>query len=162
MRINNDPAISQSHSSAAKLKPASSAPDQNTTFTSILSATNPPPPSVSESSRLAERTQVRQHWLEEANPEVAEELAREYAFNSLSHALLDLSDRPNIRYWATGELVTPKTEAYFSKISIEMQARCQRLYREEVEKGTSPDQILKKIFTFQESMPKAFRDMLAI
>lgn len=79
-----------------------------------------------------------------------------------AHALLDVSDRPNIRYAGTGELVTPKTEAYFAKISDQMQRQCATIYRQEVEKGTSSEQILEKLFEFQDSMPKTFQDMLAV
>lgn len=114
--------------------------------------------------RVAERLQERDYMLKAAksDPEEAEKLAFGYAHNSLAHALLDVSDRPNIRYSATGELVTPKTEAYFAKISRAMQERCMHLYNSEKNKGTPPVEILEKIFEFHDSMPLAFKNMLAI
>jgi hypothetical protein len=107
---------------------------------------------------------MRKHWLEQAraSPERGEEITHGYAFNYLAHALLDLSDRPNIRYSGTGELVTPKTEAYFARISRNMQDQCANIYRQEMRKSTPADQILEKIFEFHDSMPKDFRDMLGM
>jgi hypothetical protein len=134
------------------------------TFAGVLQEAAPRSPAISEPARLEERAQGRKRSLEvaKANPEEGKKIAHGYAFNYLAHALLDVSDRPNIRYSGTGELVTPKTEAYFAKISQEMQRQCANLYRQEIKKDTSADQILEKIFEFHDSMPKEFQDMLGL
>lgn len=164
MRINAESVISLTSVESRKPAPNSSGNNVSNTFASVLQEATPRPPGISESTRLEQRTRSREHWLKVArtNPEEGKTLAYGYAHNYLAHAMLDVSDRPNTRYSGTGELVTPKTEAYFAKIGQEMQRQCANMYREEVNKGTSPDRILEKIFEFHDSMPKAFRDMIAI
>ncbi len=95
-----------------------------------------------------------------ADPQEAAKLAYGYAHNALGFELLDLSDRPNIRYSATGELVTPKTQAYFAKISQAMQIKSSHLYSSGIAKGTSHTEILEKIFDFHDALPERFKDML--
>ncbi|WP_238591825.1 hypothetical protein [Pseudomonas abietaniphila] len=164
MRINADSLISTT--STDNRNPLSNDGERNvsSTFASVLKAASAKAPALSEPARLEERADGRRRSLEmaKADPEEGKKIAHGYAHNYLAHALLDMSDRPNIRYSGTGELVTPTTEAYFAKVSAEMQRQCANIYRQEVEKGTSPDQILEKIFEFQDSMPKAFQDMLGI
>ncbi|MFJ5299521.1 hypothetical protein ACIQAL_23750 [Pseudomonas sp. NPDC088368] len=112
----------------------------------------------------ADLIRERNYMLEKAktSPSEAATLAFGYTHNSLSSALLDLSDRPNIRYAATGELVTPLTEQYFSHMSQTMQQHCNNLYRQEVSKGTPAEEILQKIFNFHDSMPARFKGMLGL
>lgn len=143
---------------------AGSAKSAGSSFAGVLSSAGPTAPALSESARFTERTEMRKHWLEQArtSPERGEEITHSYAFNYLTHALLDLSDMPNIRYSGTGELVTPETEAHFAKISRSMQDQCANIYRQETRKSTPADQILEKIFEFHDSMPKDFRDMLGM
>ena len=133
-------------------------------FQSILNESSSRKPAYDEASRTADRIRERRRTLEaaKADPQEAEKLAHRYAHNSLAFALLDLSDRPNVRYSATGELVTPQTKRYFDTISQAMQKQCASLYRMEKSKGTSATEILQKIFDFQDAMPKPFRDMLAL
>lgn len=133
-------------------------------FQSILDQRSARKPAYDEVTRAADRTRERRHILEaaKAGPQEAEKLAYGYAHNSLGGALLDLSDRPNIRYSATGELVTPKTKQYFDTISQAMQRQCANLYWEEKSRDTPAAEILQKIFDFQDSMPRPFRDMLAL
>lgn len=111
-----------------------------------------------------DRTQEREYMLRVAkeNPQEADKLAYGYAHNSLGHALLDLSDRPNIRYAATGELVTVQSQNYFHSVGQDMQQQLSSLYQQEINKGTPSYLILEKIFTFQDSMPQKFKDMLAM
>lgn len=94
-----------------------------------------------------------------SDPAEAAALAHGYAYNSLSGELLDCSDRPNIRYSATGELVTPETSAYFARTHLAMQRERTELYQAELLKGTPPAEILEKIFDFNESMPTRFLEM---
>jgi hypothetical protein len=138
--------------------------DNTSNFGNIIKSTFEQEQIEQKKLRVTERLQERDYMLKAAksDPEEAEKLAFGYAHNSLAHALLDVSDRPNIRYSATGELVTPKTEAYFAKISQAMQERCTHLYNSEKNKGTTPVEILEKIFEFQDSMPLAFKNMLAL
>ncbi len=121
-------------------------------------------PTLDETLRTAERVAMRSSMLEAANadPIMAEKLAYGFTYNYLDSAMLDLSDRPNIRYAATGELVTPTSERYFATISEAMQCQCSSLYRQEKIKGTPDSDILEKVFEFHDSMPEPFRDMLAI
>lgn len=164
MRINPDSVFARSsiESRNSVLNKPSHAP--TSTFADVLRETAPKSPALSEPARLEERAQGRKRSLDvaKANPEEGQKIAHGYAFNYLAHALLDVSDRPNIRYSKTGELVTPKTEAYFAQISQEMQRQCANLYRQERKKDTAPDQILEKIFEFHDSMPKKFQDMLGL
>lgn len=133
-------------------------------FENVYKSTLEPKKNENSQLRVAERLKERDYMLKAAksDPEEAEKLAFGYAHNSLAHALLDVSDRPNIRYSATGELVTPETEAYFAKISQAMQEQCSYLYNSEKSKGTPAEQILEKIFEFHDSMPLAFKNMLAL
>jgi hypothetical protein len=133
-------------------------------FQSILDQSSAMKPAYDEVTRAADRTRERRHMLEaaRADPQEAEKLAYSYAHNSLAFALLDLTDSPNIRYSATGELVTPKTKQYFDTISQAMQRQCENLYRQEKSKGTPAEEILQKIFDFHDSMPRPFGDMLAL
>lgn len=94
-----------------------------------------------------------------SDPAEAAALAYGYAHNSLSGELLDCSDRPNIRYSATGELVTPATSAYFARTYLAMQKERTELYQAELSKGTHSADILEKIFDFNESMPTRFLEM---
>jgi hypothetical protein len=133
-------------------------------FQNILNGVSPRKTAYDQASRIADRTRERNYMLEaaKADPREAEKLAHGYAHNSLGSALLDLSDRPNIRYSATGELVTSKTQRYFDTISEAMQRQCANLYWQEKSKDTPPAEILQKIFDFHDSMPRPFRDMLAL
>jgi hypothetical protein len=100
--------------------------------------------------------------LARTDPHAASKFAHDYTYNSLGSPLLDLSDRPNIRYSLTGELVTSKTQAYFQQISQAIQRQCDTLYRQEISKGTPAVEILEKIFSIHDSMPLRFREMLNI
>jgi hypothetical protein len=144
--------------------PAGSTQSASGSFANAFSSARSAVPAISESTRFIERTEMRKHWLEQAraNPEKGGEIAHSYAFNYLAHALLDLSDMPNIRYSGTGELVTPENEARFAKISRSMQEQCASIYRQEIRMSTPADQILAKIFEFHDSMPKDFKDMLGM
>ncbi|WP_346832654.1 hypothetical protein ABDX87_09625 [Pseudomonas abietaniphila] len=97
-----------------------------------------------------------------SDPEAAKRLAHDYTYNSLGSPLLDLSDRPNIRYSLTGELVTAETAKYFQQISQAMQKQCETLYRQELSKGTPAVEILEKIFSVHDAMPTRFKEMLGI
>ncbi|MEQ7918077.1 hypothetical protein ABQX22_02695 [Xanthomonas sp. WHRI 1810A] len=134
------------------------------TFEKIFESASNRGQAAQDEKRVAARLQERSRIMQtaKADPEEAKKLAYGYAHNSLTHALLDVSDRPNIRYAATGELVTPITEAYFSKISRYMQEKSAFLYNSEIERGTSSAEILEKIFSFHDSMPETFKNMLAI
>ncbi|WP_229635656.1 hypothetical protein [Pseudomonas syringae] len=94
-----------------------------------------------------------------SDPAEASQLACFYAYNSLGGELLDVSDRPNIRYSATGELVTSESSAYFARTNIAIQRARNELYQTEIEKGTPPTQILEKIFDFNDALPQRFLEM---
>jgi hypothetical protein len=105
--------------------------------------------------------EMRNRMLEIArsNPSDASELAFGFAHNSLNMELLDVSDRPNIRYSATGELVSSETSRYFAEIRSAMQKERAGLYQSELEKGTPPSEILEQIVDFNDTMPTRFLEM---
>lgn len=87
-----------------------------------------------------------------SNPSGASELAFGFAHNSLNMELLDVSDRPNIRYSATGELVTSKTSRYFAEIRSTMQKERSALYQSEsvrIEKRDAPFRGIGEDFRIQ-------------
>lgn len=133
-------------------------------FNTMLEQATELRPILDEKARTSERVALRTSMLEAANadPQMAENLAYGFTYNYLDSAILDLSDRPNIRYTATGELVTPQSERYFKTISEAMQRQCANLYQQEKSKGTPDSEILEKVFNFHDSMPKPFKDMLAM
>jgi len=108
------------------------------------------------SSREARNNIMR---IARSDPTEASQLACFYAYNSLGGELLDVSDRPNIRYSATGELVTSESSAYFAKTNIAIQRARTELYQTEIKKGTPPTQILEKIFDFNDALPQRFLEM---
>ena len=105
--------------------------------------------------------EMRNRMLEIArsNPSDAWDLAFGYAHTSLNMELLDVSDRPNIRYSATGELVTSETSRYFAEIRSAMQKERSALYESEINQGTPPSKVLEKIFDFNDTMPTRFLEM---
>lgn len=161
MRISNDLLETKAFRNASNVNSAS---DHADAFDAVLSKTVWYKPEMSEETRAVDRSKTRQQMLALANTsaEYAESLAFGYAHHALGHALLDVSDRPNIRYSATGELVTSKTERYFATISQAMQEQCSALYKQEKSKGTGPVDILEQIFQFHDAMPKPFRSMLGM
>lgn len=161
MRIINDLLGTVAFRNASNVNSASEHADA---FGVVMSKTLSYKPEMSEEARAIVLSKTREQMLAlaNANAEDAERLAFGYAHHALGHALLDVSDRPNIRYSATGELVTPKTERYFAAISQAMQQQCSALYRQEKSKGTAHAEILDRIFKFHDAMPKAFRSMLGM
>lgn len=161
MRISNDLLETIAFRNASNVNCASEHADA---FGVAMSKTLSYKPEMSEEMRAVDLSKTREQMLALANADAedAERLAFGYAHNALGHALLDVSDRPNIRYSATGELVTSKTERYFATISQAMQEQCSALYRQEKSKGTAPVDILQQIFQFHDAMPKPFRSMLGM
>jgi hypothetical protein len=131
-------------------------------FDSVLKSTIESASKEREVARATERLKERREALRAAtaDPKVAAQLTHNYVHNALGYELLDLSDRPNIRYSATGELVTPITKAYFAKISQAMQLQSVHLYQTETSKGSPDIQILEKIFDLHDQLPEKFKDML--
>lgn len=96
--------------------------------------------------RVTERRRERNYMLEaaRADPFEAQKLAYGYAHNALSSPLLDLSDRPNVRYASTGVLVTTESQRYFTIISQAMQRRCSDLYQQEISRRTPRQKYWRK------------------
>ena len=95
----------------------------------------------------------------ENDPKKAAMLAEGYAYNSLNGECVDLSDYPVIRYWATGEIVTSESKAYFQETWSRMQIKRTDLYQAELSKGTPAVKILEKILSFNDALPQKFRDI---
>ncbi|MFK7606168.1 MULTISPECIES: hypothetical protein [unclassified Pseudomonas] len=86
-------------------------------------------------------------------------LAEVYAYRSLTCEVVDLFDYPVIRYWATGEIVTSESKAYFQETWSRMQIKRTDLYQAELSKGTPAVKILEKILSFNDALPQKFRDI---
>jgi len=95
-----------------------------------------------------------------SSPEEAYNLAYTYAFNSLTMPLVTSLTVVPQRY-ATGELITEESEAYFQNTMLAMQRERTELYKAEMHKGTSPVEIVEKILNFNDSLPPRFLDMCA-
>lgn len=97
----------------------------------------------------------------EADPDHAWQAVERCVYASFAGPLLDITDPDNIRYSATGELVTPQSVAYYSKTAAIVKKELAGLYQHEKSLGTPPAQILKKVFCFLETQPRAFLEMSA-
>lgn len=76
--------------------------------------------------------------------------------------LVDVSNWPTVRYSASGELQTPESTAYFSKVSAEaVQGRTELLNAERA-KGTAAAEILDKVLAFNSELPQRFKNMASI
>lgn len=113
--------------------------------------------------RMLSNLEIREDIMRDArsSPGEAARLAHSYTFNSLTMSLIDVTDRENIRYSGSGELITAESTAYFKKTRLAAQRELAELYRSEMEKGTPPVSILEKILSFNDSLPPRFLDMCA-
>lgn len=97
----------------------------------------------------------------EADPNYAVEALGRYVYQSFGGPLLDITDPDNIRYSATGELVTPQSVAYYAKTAAVVKKELADLYQREKHLGTPPAETLNKVFCFLETQPRAFLEMSA-
>ena len=94
----------------------------------------------------------------------AEEMA--YAYAHLDDGpMYDLSAWDNggkgpTRYTATGEVVTPQSEARYRKLADAHKAASLSLYNAEIAKGTDPADIFDKLIALVDAQPEDFRSFL--
>jgi hypothetical protein len=98
------------------------------------------------------------------DPEFAKEMA--YAYSHLDDGpLYDLSAFDNggkgpMRYSATGEVVTPESEARYKKLAATHGAASLSLYNTEMAKGTDPADIFDKLIALVDAQPEDFRSFI--
>lgn len=102
--------------------------------------------------------------LAHANPQFAEEMA--YAYSHLDDGpLYDMSawdggGKGPTRYSATGEVVTPESEARYKKLAAAHGAASLSLYNTEMAKGTDPADIFDKLIALMDAQPEEFRSFI--
>ena len=93
--------------------------------------------------------------------ELADQLAYDYG-HTLHQPLLDISrwdEEGFIRYSATGEPVTPQSEARFRQMAENFQTASLALYNEETAKGTDSAGIFDKLIELGDRQPAEFRTL---
>lgn len=95
----------------------------------------------------------------EADPNYAWEAATLYAFTPFTGPLLDRTDPDNVRYSATGELVTPERTAYYSRVAAALGKQMVDLFHRERDLGVPPAVILSQLFGLMEAQPREFLEM---
>lgn len=94
------------------------------------------------------------------NRELADQLAYDYA-NIVHEPLYDYSGveagTGPVRYSATGELVTPQSEARYMQQAESLQTAGLALYKEEMAKGTEAADIFDQLIALGDSQPADFR-----
>lgn len=131
---------------------------QATSFAEILSnATNKTveTPYV----RSAKATELRAWIMDESTkyPDKAEMWAHICAHHSFDEPLLDMSSCPAMRLSASGEIYTAKMRNYYDQVRQEKQGGLKQLYESEKDKGSSSQEILKKIFAYNDALPNEFK-----
>jgi hypothetical protein len=98
------------------------------------------------------------------DPDFAAEMA--YAYSHLDDGpLYDMSAWEGAgtgptRYSATGEVVTPKSEARYKHLAASHGAASLSLYNAEMAKGTDPADIFDKLIALVDSQPEDFRSFI--
>lgn len=139
-----------------------SVPDDMPSFSTVLTQVEPgcePPRQLP--GRISNQ-EIRESIMRDArsSPEEAYKLAHTYGFNSLTMPLVTSLTVTPQRY-TTGELITEESKAYFQNTMLAMQRERTELYKSEMDKGTSPVEIVEKILNFNDSLPPRFLDMCA-
>ncbi|WP_241149423.1 hypothetical protein [Pseudomonas viridiflava] len=86
-------------------------------------------------------------------------LVHDFMYRTMNLELLDLSDYPVIRYYATGEPVTKESKAYFADMLHSIREKRSQLYETETLKGASDLELLKKLIDFSDNLPDRFKKM---
>ena len=96
------------------------------------------------------------------DPDIADEVAHDFAYN-VQQPLVDITEMMAgtgpVRYTATGEPVTPESEARYNKMAQSFQAASVELYNQERAKGTDPADIFDKLVALGDSQSAEFRGM---
>lgn len=98
------------------------------------------------------------------DPEMAKEMA--YAYSHLDDGpMYDMSawdgaGKGPSRYSATGEVVTPESEARYRKLAASHGAASLSLYKAEKAKGTDPADIFDKLVALVDAQPEDFRSFI--
>lgn len=74
---------------------------------------------------------------------------------------LEMSLTVTPQRYASGEMITEESKIYFRNTMLTMQRERIELYKSEMEKGAPPEEIVKKILSFNDSLPPRFLDMCA-
>jgi len=98
------------------------------------------------------------------DPELAKEMAYTYAHLD-DGPMYDLSafdggGKGPMRYSATGEVVTPESEARYKKLAATHGAASLSLYNAENAKGTDPADIFDKLIALVDAQPQDFRSFI--
>jgi hypothetical protein len=97
------------------------------------------------------------------DPDLADQLAYGYGHIEVQQ-LVDARDQTAgtgpLKYAATGEPVTPESEARFKEYAQQFQAASLKLYSEERAKGTSSADIFDKLIALGDAQPADFRAMM--
>ena len=97
-----------------------------------------------------------------AEPDISDQVAYEFAHN-VHQPLVDITEMMNgtgpVRYTATGEPVTPESEARFRAMAEGLRDASVALYDAERAKGTSSADIFDKLLALGDSQSSEFRAM---
>lgn len=156
----------QAFQSASRLAPESRASAQPASGSTPLStAVQGPSDTVTiskDAMALAASTPARTHaqerflqTLQDNTPAQSEKLAHEMAY-SRSQISYDIS-HGDIRLSSTGEVVGEGYAARFEQLAAAVDAQKRALYEAEKAKGTAPNDIIAKIFDFQNAQSEAYR-----
>jgi hypothetical protein len=98
-----------------------------------------------------------------ADAALADQLAHNYSHNPL-HQVVDLTDEiagtGPMKYAATGEPVTPESEARYKKLAENLQTASLALYDQEKAKGTGAAEIFDKLIALVDSQSEDFRSII--
>jgi hypothetical protein len=97
-----------------------------------------------------------------ADSEVADLLAYDYAHQTQT-PLYDLSrynEEGFMRYSATGEPVTPESEARYKQMGENLHAATLALYNDEMANGTASADIFDKLVALTDKQPEEFRTII--
>jgi hypothetical protein len=96
------------------------------------------------------------------DPDIADEVAYDFA-HAVHQPLVDITEMMNgtgpVRYTATGEPVTPESEAHFAHMALDLQNASIDLYKREVARGTDSADIFDKLVALGDSQSAEFRGM---
>lgn len=97
------------------------------------------------------------------DPSLAQQLAQGYAFTPL-HEMFSLTDKiagtGPIKYSATGEPVTPESQARFKQQAAQLLEMTSSLYEREKAKGTSDADIFEQLLRMIGSQPADYLDKI--
>lgn len=132
----------------------------NCQFADVLSSASPtsrstPLPLSSKLTALYEKISTES----DNDPEWAKKAAYHHGVENIDIPLLYIGDWPIIRIESTREVFTPEMQDYFKKTADLYHEGRIKIYRDEIAKGSSPLDILKKIFDYNNTLPEDFRKM---